>query len=227
MSSIFDVLSLLYEEGYKNVRIVVGAQREAEFDRLANQYNGQIYEFENIEVVPAIIKDPDSDSSDAQSSGAVRKAVIDNDYFKFKSGLPAKMPEKEKKNLFNVIQKYYEGKSSLNEMWKVSPSIEDKNLRENYYKGNIFNVGDLVESQITGLVGRIKRRGPNYLICVNEELNIMFKPWIQDVAEWTVNCGTTDKEKEVGRPERLKYLMRLMNVSKIDNYPTEYLKKSK
>lgn len=227
MTTIFDVLSLLHEEGYKNVQVVVGAQREAEFERLANQHNGSLYNFESIVVTPAIIKDPDSDSSDAQSSGTLRKAAINNNYFKFKSGLPPKMPEKEKRNLFNAVQNYYQKQGTIKETWRVAPNIDYKNLRENYYRGNIFKEGDLVENQATGLVGRIKRRGPNYVICVNEELNIMFKPWIQDIAEWTDNCGTTEKEKEVGRPERLKYLMRLMKVPKIDNYPTEYLKNSK
>ena len=33
-----------------------------------------------------------------------------------------------------------------------------------------------------GLVGRIIRRGTNYLICVTED-NIMFKSWIKDVME--------------------------------------------
>lgn len=218
MLTIFDVLQLLFDEGYKNVKIVVGAKRESEFDRLANQYNGKLYEFENIEVVPVGIKDHDSDSSDIQSAGALRKAAMDNNYFKFKAGIPPKMPEKEKRNLFNAVQRYYEKSGTVQETWKAAPSLDYKTLREQYYNGNIFNVGDLVENQVTGIVGRIKRRGPNYVICVNEELDLMFKPWIHDIVEWTDNCGTTEKEKEVGRPERLRYLMRLMGVKKIDNF---------
>jgi hypothetical protein len=46
----------------------------------------------------------------------------------------------------------------------------------------------------------------------------MFKPWIEDICEWSTNLGTTDKEKQVGTPERLKYLMRLMGLKKIDNF---------
>ena len=218
MSTIFDVLTLLSDEGYKNVQIVVGAQRESEFDRLSRQYNGKLYDFENVDVIPVGIKDPDSDTTDIQSSGSLRKAAIDNNYFKFKSGLPPKMPEKEKKNLFNAVQRYYEKSNQVQETWRVAPSLDYQNLREQYYTGKIFNVGDLVENQVTGIVGKIKRRGPNYVICVNEELDLMFKPWIHDITEWTDNCGTTSKEKEVGRPERLRYLMRLMGLKKIDNY---------
>lgn len=217
MITIFDVLSLLSEEGFKNVQIVVGSQRESEFDRLSNQYNGELYEFDVINVIPAGIKDPDSDSSDPRSSGALRKAAINNDYFKFKAGLPPRMDEKEKRNLFNAVQRYYE-KTTVKEMWKIAPELDYKTLRENYYKGTIFNVGDLVENRSTGLVGKIKRRGPNYVICINEELNFMFKPWIEDICEWSTNLGTTDREKQVGTPERLKYLMRLMGLKKIDNF---------
>lgn len=217
MITIFDVLSLLSEEGFKSVQIVVGSQRESEFDRLSNQYNGELYEFDDINVIPAGIKDPDSDSSDPGSSGALRKAAINNDYFKFKAGLPPRMDEKEKRNLFNAVQRYYE-KTTVKEMWKIAPELDYKTLRENYYKGTIFNVGDLVENRSTGLVGKIKRRGPNYVICINEELNFMFKPWIEDICEWSTNLGTTDREKQVGTPERLKYLMRLMGLKKIDNF---------
>jgi hypothetical protein len=39
-----------------------------------------------------------------------------------------------------------------------------------------------VENLNTGLVGRIIRRGTNYLICVTED-KIMFKSWIKDVME--------------------------------------------
>lgn len=220
MTSIFDVLKLLNKEGYRSVQIVVGAQRESEFERLSNQYNGELYDFESIEVVPAGIKDPDADSSDIHSSGSLRKAAMENDYYKFKSGLPAKMVEKEKRNLFNAVQRHYEISGTIKETWRAAPELDYKSLRENYYKGKIFNVGDLVENQLTGIVGEIKRRGPNYVICVNEELNLMFKPWIKDITEWTDNCGTTEREKEVGTPERLKYVMRLMGVNKIDNFIT-------
>jgi len=57
-----------------------------------------------------------------------------------------------------------------------------ENLRENYVTGKIFRIGDIVENLNTGLVGKIIRRGTNYLICVTED-NVMFKPWIRDVVE--------------------------------------------
>ena len=62
-------------------------------------------------------------------------------------------------------------------------------MRENYVQEKIFKLGKIVEDLNTGLIGRIIRRGTNYLICVTED-KIMFKSWIKDVSEAVVN-GTT------------------------------------
>ena len=48
--------------------------------------------------------------------------------------------------------------------------------------GKIFNLGSLVENLNTGLIGKVIRKGTNYLICVTEQNN-MFKSWIHDVME--------------------------------------------
>jgi len=55
-------------------------------------------------------------------------------------------------------------------------------LREKYINNQIFLEGDWVKSSITEQVGKIIRRGTNYLICVTEN-NEMFKSWIKDVYE--------------------------------------------
>jgi hypothetical protein len=79
-------------------------------------------------------------------------------------------------------------------LWEIAPKFDWKNLRENYINEKIFKVGDIVENLNTGLVGRIIRRGTNYLICVTED-HIMFKSWIRDIMEYT--------EKTMSRTERL------------------------
>ena len=62
-------------------------------------------------------------------------------------------------------------------------------LRENYIQERIYKVGQMVENLNTGLVGKIIRRGTNYLICVTED-KIMFKSWIKDVSEAVTNTNT-------------------------------------
>jgi hypothetical protein len=57
-------------------------------------------------------------------------------------------------------------------------------LRESYLSNKIFNLGEMVQNLNTGLVGKIIRRGTNYLICVTES-GQMFKSWIKDLMEYT------------------------------------------
>jgi len=67
-------------------------------------------------------------------------------------------------------------------LWEIAPKLDQNSLRDNYVMNQIFNVGQIVENLNTGMIGKIIRRGANYLICVTED-NIMFKPWIKDVKE--------------------------------------------
>ena len=90
-------------------------------------------------------------------------------------------------------------------LWEIAPKLDWNNLRENYFKKNLFDIGELVENLNTGLVGRVIRRGANYLICVTED-DIMFKSWIKDVSEAVVNnsapSGVTADKREVGTDEQ-------------------------
>jgi hypothetical protein len=97
-------------------------------------------------------------------------------------------------------------------MWEIAPRFDWKNLRENYIKENIYKVGQFVENLNTGFIGKIIRRGTNYLICVTED-KIMFKSWIQDVTEAVVN-GTTQSgvpadQRLVGTDAHRKYVEKL------------------
>jgi len=58
------------------------------------------------------------------------------------------------------------------------------------------------------LVGKIIRRGTNYLICVTED-KIMFKSWIQDVTEATLNHGVPADKREIGTDSYLKYVEKM------------------
>lgn len=61
-------------------------------------------------------------------------------------------------------------------------AVNENELREKYISGQIFKVGDVVESTSTNQIGKIIRRGTNYLICVTED-NVMFKSWLKDLKE--------------------------------------------
>jgi hypothetical protein len=93
----------------------------------------------------------------------------------------------------------------------------EKQLRDKYVRGEIFNEGDWVENPNAGLIGKIIRRGTNYLICVTED-NVMFKPWIRDVVEWTNRSGVPADQREVGTDALRKYVMSVSDTKVIDNF---------
>jgi nicotinamide mononucleotide adenylyltransferase len=180
--TIFDVLKKAHMDGYTNVRIIGGGDRVAEFEKLSNNYNGKLYAFDNVEVRSAGERDPDSeDDVSGMSASKQRKAAAEGDFKTFRKGVPASMNDKQARELYNTLRSAMNIKEGWN-LWEIAPKFDWKNLRENYIKKRIFNIGELVENLNTGLVGKIIRRGTNYLICVTED-NIMFKSWIRDVVE--------------------------------------------
>lgn len=180
--TIFDVLKKAHMDGYSGIRIVGGSDRISEFEKLANNYNGKLYSFDNLEVVSSGERDPDSDDEiKSMSASKLRKAAFEGDFNTFKKGVPSTLNTKQTRELYNTIRSNM-GVVEEENLWKIAPRFDWKNLRENYIQENIFRIGELVESLNTGLIGRIIRRGTNYLICVTED-NIMFKSWIKDVSE--------------------------------------------
>jgi hypothetical protein len=189
MKSIFDVLITANEDGYTSVNIVVGSDRQAEFENLAQKYNGDLYTFDEIRVVSAGVRDADAEGVEGMSASKMRKAVLDNDFDSFRRGTPKTLDDADTKALFNAVRQGMGAKKSKVKkesysLWEIAPKYDMRNLRENYLVGNIFNIGDIVENLNTGLVGEVMRRGTNHLICVTEE-GYMFKSWIKDLMEYT------------------------------------------
>jgi hypothetical protein len=206
MKTIFDVLVAANQEGYRNVNIVVGSDRQAEFDNLAQKYNGDLYTFDLINVVSAGVRDADSEGVEGMSASKMRKAVMDNDFATFRRGTPKTLDDGDTQTLFDAIRRGMEVKKSKIEkesysLWEIAPKFDQETLRENYIRGNIFKIGDIVENLNTGLVGKIIRRGTNYLICVTEQDN-MFKSWIKDVMEYA-EVKMNNMHRLPGKPNTL------------------------
>lgn len=231
--TIFDVLKKAHNDGYTNVRIVGGADRVKEFNKLANNYNGNLYQFDNIEVVSAGDRDPDSEGVEGLSASRMRLAASEGDFKTFRSGMPPEMKPKDVRAIFDTVRSSMGIQEKVSEIWEIAPKFDQKTLRENYLIGNIFNIGQLVENLNTGLVGRIIRRGTNYLICVTED-NIMFKSWIKDINEYYTEKKMDRKvrvPKEnkpntlVGTTGYLKNVMDKTNTSYIKNFINKNKKK--
>mgnify|MGYP003112432326 FL=1 len=212
--TIFDVLKKAHNDGYAGVRIVGGADRQKEFDKLINNYNGLKYDFDTVEVRSAGDRDPDSEGVEGMSASKQRKYAAENDFENFLKGVPTAMNKKVAKDLFNNIRKGMNIKEGWN-LWEIAPRFDWKNLRELFVGKKIYQVGDLVENLNTGLVGRIIRRGANHLICVTED-NVMFKSWIKDVTEAkkynniTNDGGVHASQREIGTDSHRKYVEKMV-----------------
>ena len=189
-NTIFDVLTNSYGEGYKNATIMVGQDRLAEFQGLAQKYNGSdLYNFDNIMVMSGGTRDPDSDDVTGMSASKMRNFVTQGNFQSFAQGIPDTLKPMQKRELFNMVGKAMGVKQKDTqkeeiELWEIAPKLDSEKLRENYLDNRIFNIGDIVENLNTGLVGKITRRGSNHLICVTEN-GIMFKAWLKDLTEYT------------------------------------------
>lgn len=206
MKSIFDVLINADKDGYANINIVVGSDRQSEFENLAQKYNGDLYEFDLIRVISAGVRDADAEGVEGMSASKMRKAVIEDDFASFRRGTPKTLDDGDTQALFDAVRqgmgvKKSKLKKESYSLWEIAPKFDQETLRENYIRGNIFRVGDVVENLNTGLVGKIVRRGTNYLICVTEQEN-MFKSWIKDVMEYT-EVKMDKKYRLPGKPNTL------------------------
>ena len=209
--TIFDELKKAHNDGYTNVRIVAGQDRVKEFDKLSQNYNGKLYQFDNMEVLSSGDRDPDAEGMEGLSSSRMRLAAAEGDFKTFRAGLPEGTPRKMAMTLFDTVRQtmnVQEMKEFWN-IWEIAPKYDLENLRESYVAKKIFNIGDRVENLNTGMIGRIIRRGANHLICVAEN-NIMFKSWVKDLQEAIVNAttpsGVPANQRLVGTDAHRKYV---------------------
>jgi phosphopantetheine adenylyltransferase len=204
IKTIFDALKLANNDGFSNVKIVVGSDRVAEFDNLAQKYNGKLYDFEEIETISAGERDEESEGVSGMSASKMRKAATENDFETFRKGIPDTLDDTATKQMMNTVRKAMQVQTESWSLWEIAPKFDWKNLRENYVTGKIFKINQLVENLNTGFVGKIVRRGTNYLICVTED-NIMFKSWIRDLREYEEKKPDT----RVGSPGYFKYAAKM------------------
>ena len=224
--TIFDVLNGANNAGYANVKIVGGADRVKEFTKLANNYNGKLYDFDKVDVISSGDRDPDSDGVEGLSASRMRLAASENDFKAFSKGLPKDLDKDNKKQIFTAVR----SSMGINEewgIWEMAPKFDLQTLRENYVENIIYKLGELVENVNTGMVGRIIRRGTSYVICVTES-KLMFKSWIKDINEiknynkLTAISGVPAENRLVGTDKHRKYAETMVPGS---SYGLEFINK--
>ena len=179
--TVFDIVNVLYEQGFTKVTMVVGSDRVVEFNALLDKYNGVkgrhgFYNFEQINVVSAGNRDPDLDGAAGMSASKLRELAQQNDLANFAKGLPSGF--KDTSGLFNAVRKGM----GLTESRSFRQHIElppVSQTREEYIEGSLFKVGDLVRIKENNEKGRIIVCGSNYLMVESE--GIRKRCWLDSV----------------------------------------------
>lgn len=164
--SLVEVAKSLNEK-YKNIVMVAPSDRVAEYQKLLEKHNGGDYNFDSIMVVSSGQLDPDADTS------KIREAVKKGDFELFKESMPQNFTSVDTKRLMNEMRLGM-GLELIKDQVKLATDW----LRESYYRGEIFKIGQVVES--AGQQYEIIDRGSNYLVVVDDVGNTQRK-WITDV----------------------------------------------
>ena len=189
MRTIFDVLTAIDNDGYSSVSIVVGGDRVSEFNSLAQKYNGDLYTFDEIKVVSAGGRDPDSEGVEGMSASKMRKAAVEDDFESFDKGIPKELSKKDREALYLTLRQSMNVKESFDDfaeasydLYEIAPKLDPQGLREAYFEHDLFEVGTFVENINTGISGKVVSRGSNYIIYIDEHDNI-YRSWLKDLVE--------------------------------------------
>jgi hypothetical protein len=180
----------LYDMGYNKLTMVVGGDRIKEFESLLKRYNGVkarhgYYEFTSIDVVSAGERDPDATDVTGMSASKMRAAVADGDFKSFQNGLPKGYSGGAE--LFNALRKAM-GFKKITDFREHVQLNKISDVREQYARGEIFKVGDVVYNK-EDLPITILERKPNYIIS-----RVGKKYWIQDLSEVRQDKDVKDKK---------------------------------
>ena len=176
----------LLNKKYKNLIMIAGSDRVPEYTKLLNTYNGKEFHFDSVQVISAGERDPDSDDATGMSASKMRAAAVKGDYKTFKNGLPSSVRDIDGKLLMNEIRQGM-GLDAIKEQVKFDVDT----VREQYFRKEIFNIGDFVESK--GITFEIVDRGSNYLTVVDSNGDLS-KKWIQEC----VAVDSIDEDVAVG-----------------------------
>ena len=212
MRTIFDVLSTLDAEGYSSVNLVVGGDRVSEFNSLAQKYNGDVYTFDEINVVSAGARDPDGEGVEGMSASKLRKAAAEDDFNSFSKGMSKNLGKDGTEKLYMTlrqamqVEEFDDFAEASYDLYEIAPKLDPQGLREVYFNQNLFEVGSYVENNNTGIISKVVSRGSNYVISIDES-DHLFRTWLRDLKE--VKGWLKPSEREEGTDSLVRYMKRL------------------
>jgi FAD synthase len=104
LKNVFSILKELSNKGYKDVTLVVGADRTEEFDSKIKPYikhadPAKSYDFDSFKVINS------GERKTGISGTDMRNHAKDNDFDSFKKGLPTTATDKDAKDIFDAVRK--------------------------------------------------------------------------------------------------------------------------
>ena len=202
VKNVFDAVTEMYNDGFKNVTMVVGSDRINEFNTLLKKYNGVkgrhgLYNFNKINVISAGDRDPDADDISGMSASKMRQLANEGNFTQFSQGLPRNVSNADAKKVYNEVRRgmgLKEQKEYFNKL-HFEPVSEK---REAYVKGNLFNIGDHVTVVGSDELASVTSLGTNYVII--ESNGKLYRKWLTDVelVEKMTNRQDPDIRKEPG-----------------------------
>ena len=189
-----DIATKLYDQGFRNLKMVAGSDRVKEFETLLKKYNGVegkrhgFYKFDNIDVVSAGERDPDAEGVSGMSASKMRYHANKGEYDDFADGLPKGF--KDGRKLFRDVRKYM----GIREQKDMGVMNEYEELRDRYLTGQIWKIGDLVEAK--GIEGKIIQRGTNY-ITFNDSQGKVHKAWLHEIKVEQKKITAVKQDKDV------------------------------
>ena len=183
IKTFFDAAVSLYNEGFKNVVMVVGEDRVNEMEILLNKYNGKkmrhgFFNFARINVVSAGQRDPDAEGEEGASATKQRQYAKAKDFTGFSQGLPKGVSNADAKSLFNAVRTGMGLKETTDFTKHIKLDTVSK-TREQYVQGSLFQVGDRVVVIADDTIATVTHLGSNYVII--EQDGVKCRKWLDAV----------------------------------------------
>ena len=194
--SVFDAATEMYNEGFKNITMVVGSDRINEFNTLLKKYNGVksrhgLYNFNKINVISAGDRDPDADDISGMSASKMRSLANEGDFTQFSQGLPRNVSNTDAKKVYNEVRRgmgLKEQKDYFNKL-HFEPVSEK---REAYVQGHLYDIGDRVTVVGSDELASITSLGSNYVIV--ESNSKLYRKWLTDIELFEKTKSRQDKD---------------------------------
>lgn len=149
-----DTVVATAQEAAAGGQFYIFPSRDADIDRIKEAYGDVIVDNPNAETIYDVLQSIYENGYNAINI-VVRKS---------RATEIAKMASEQNGKIYNYV------------MMNVIP-VEERSIQEQYQAGEIFNEGDYITAGEKS--GKIIRRGPNYLICLDESKKV-FRPWVKD-----------------------------------------------